>query len=339
MENEKGHRIDGIDSLKGLGIILVVTGHFIEPYRSEYPLINSIYICIYAFHMPLFCLLSGMVSVFNVKKTLLKMAWIYLLAQLFYLPFGFYSYGMANGGVEMVKRIFLPYWHMWYLYALIIWQLSLSVVEVVCKYVPKVFFLLGYIVIALMSGKVDYWPLDLTRVMVFYTFFITGYLYKNELLIFFQKRRDTKIIIAYFFILFILCTGVAIKAGSINAHVMWEYQSYIKGDYTMLERLAFLAGAFLFCIPLAASCAWCKNRFLICLGKKTLPIYIFHAAFLKVFNVLIKNINFRYDWIRLICVVIAITGVISFLQSDLIQKCINKIGNLLIGKYLTSGYN
>lgn len=64
---EKAGRSELLDQLKGLGIVLVVIGHFIEPYRERFSIINSIFICIYAFHMPLLCLLSGMVAKFDVR--------------------------------------------------------------------------------------------------------------------------------------------------------------------------------------------------------------------------------------------------------------------------------
>ena len=52
-------RIDSLDILKGIGIILVVVGHMIG---------NQLYIrpWIYAFHMPLFFMLSG--YCFNIAK-------------------------------------------------------------------------------------------------------------------------------------------------------------------------------------------------------------------------------------------------------------------------------
>ena len=44
-------RRDYIDELKGLGILLVVLGHFIEQYRMGYSFVSASFFCIYAFHM------------------------------------------------------------------------------------------------------------------------------------------------------------------------------------------------------------------------------------------------------------------------------------------------
>ena len=57
-------RRDYIDELKGLGILLVVLGHFIEQYRMGYSFVSASFFCIYAFHMALFCICSGLVARF-----------------------------------------------------------------------------------------------------------------------------------------------------------------------------------------------------------------------------------------------------------------------------------
>ncbi len=50
--NFMSHRIDWIDMLKGLGIILVVFGHTAHAK-------DTIRILIYSFHMPMFFIISG----------------------------------------------------------------------------------------------------------------------------------------------------------------------------------------------------------------------------------------------------------------------------------------
>lgn len=61
-------RRDYIDELKGLGILLVVLGHFIEQYRMGYSFVSASFFCIYAFHMALFCICSGLVARFNLAS-------------------------------------------------------------------------------------------------------------------------------------------------------------------------------------------------------------------------------------------------------------------------------
>ena len=64
MSNNKTARRDYIDIMKGLGILLVVLGHFMEQFRFGFKPIGATFICIYLFHMALFCICSGLVAHF-----------------------------------------------------------------------------------------------------------------------------------------------------------------------------------------------------------------------------------------------------------------------------------
>ena len=80
-------RRDYIDELKGLGILLVVLGHFIEQYRMGYSFVSASFFCIYAFHMALFCICSGLVARFNPRKLVTQQLWLYLVGQTLMLAF------------------------------------------------------------------------------------------------------------------------------------------------------------------------------------------------------------------------------------------------------------
>ena len=70
-------RRDYIDELKGLGILLVVFGHFMEQYRMGYSFVSASFFCIYAFHMALFCTCSGLVAQFSPCKLVTQQLWLY----------------------------------------------------------------------------------------------------------------------------------------------------------------------------------------------------------------------------------------------------------------------
>ena len=74
-------RRDYIDVLKGLGILLVVLGHFMEQYRLGSHLIGATFITIYWFHMALFCMCSGLVAHFSLRKLITQQVWLYLMGQ------------------------------------------------------------------------------------------------------------------------------------------------------------------------------------------------------------------------------------------------------------------
>lgn len=52
-------RIEWMDSLKGILILLVVIGHALLPIHTERPYVSGVYDLIYLFHMPLFIFVSG----------------------------------------------------------------------------------------------------------------------------------------------------------------------------------------------------------------------------------------------------------------------------------------
>ena len=87
-----------VDAMKGLGIILVVWGHFEEYYRGTSPLFNGTFECMYLFHMALFCLCSGLVAKFNWKKLILQQVWLYLACQTLWPPV---SRGTARPGMPL----------------------------------------------------------------------------------------------------------------------------------------------------------------------------------------------------------------------------------------------
>lgn len=238
---EKAGRSELLDQLKGLGIVLVVIGHFIEPYRERFSIINSIFICIYAFHMPLFCLLSGMVAKFDVR-------YIYL-------------------------------------------------------------------------------PLALTRVVVFYVFFIVGYLYKDILLQLIKGQKSRICYLFSFIFLTILLAPIGINAEKINANILWEYLSYLEGGYTLLERLGFCAGAMAISLLICCINTLYKNSILVKLGKNTMSIYIFHAIFVKGFDQLEAITGMGQNIFFFAARLTTAAFVIFFLQSKPILRLTGKIWN------------
>lgn len=53
-------RIDFFDNCKFFLMLLVVVGHFFEPYTASSPICRSLFLFIYSFHMPAFFFLSGL---------------------------------------------------------------------------------------------------------------------------------------------------------------------------------------------------------------------------------------------------------------------------------------
>ena len=93
-----------------------------------YSFVSASFFCIYAFHMALFCICSGLVARFNPRKLVTQQLWLYLVGQTLMLAFraAVLRENFAETG-GLLAAWLLPWRHIWYLYALIFWHLTLPV--------------------------------------------------------------------------------------------------------------------------------------------------------------------------------------------------------------------
>ena len=275
-------RREYIDELKGLGILLVVFGHFMEQYRMGYSFVSASFFCIYAFHMALFCICSGLVARFNPRKLVRQQLWLYLVGQALMLVFrtvALHENFAESGG--LFAAVFLPWRHMWYLYALIFWHLTLPVLTALRDKLGLAGACLGMALavgVALAGGLVD-WPFTLVRVFSFYPFYAFGVLFRpqiDRLAAVAAAKRPLRL-------------GAAIGLGiSYGAYFLWVLMadpimdnsaelfhdvSYAGGDRVSYRVVFYLVG-----IATTAALvilAGCRNR-LAGLGQRTLAIYLLH---------------------------------------------------------------
>ncbi len=128
-------RFDAIDSAKGIGIVLVVFGHawrgaFGAGLFPEIAVFNAIDAAIYAFHIPLFFFLSGLVFLDTLAKydigALLKgrvtrLLWPMALWTWIFFAIKLFAGGAVNDPVSLSDAPLLPlppYEHLWFLWAL-----------------------------------------------------------------------------------------------------------------------------------------------------------------------------------------------------------------------------
>lgn len=113
---EKKKRIYYWDNLKGLLMLLVVFGHFVETYGGYFSHKNLIWTAVYSFHMPAFALVSGYFIRRSSKDPIEKVpkaAGLYLMMMLLYTirPF-LYGKGFS---MELAS----PKYGLWYLLFLV----------------------------------------------------------------------------------------------------------------------------------------------------------------------------------------------------------------------------
>lgn len=143
INNQQSKRIDWLDYAKGIGIFLVVTGHTLRAMvKSEIleasPMVDGIDRWIYAFHMPLFFFISGLLIERSLSKSLPKFA-IDKLKTIAY-PYIFWSLlqGMlqifaskyTNNEISwdrLWRIVYAPVMQFWFLYVLFLSMLLYAI--------------------------------------------------------------------------------------------------------------------------------------------------------------------------------------------------------------------
>ena len=168
-------RIWELDNIKTILIFLVVLGHLFELKNTG--VINYLYIVIYFFHMPAFIFCSGYLSKPKNKKPIIKFLIIYLIFETIY--YFFYTYALER---NVTLDYFTPYWTLWYLVALVAWNILLifldtnnpkrQIITIVLSLIIGV--LIGYV------SKTDLTIFSISRIFVYLPFFLAGYYLKNN---------------------------------------------------------------------------------------------------------------------------------------------------------------
>ena len=285
-----------IDAMKGLGIILVVWGHFEEYCRGTDPLFNATFECMYLFHMALFCLCSGLVAKFNWKKLIFQQVWLYLLCQALLMVFraDVLHEDLAAAGSTWTVLL-TPWRHMWYLYALIFWELTVPLLAFARDKLALLRGRLGWpgiaigtagrlalfaaaVAIGLQAGKVD-WPYTLNRVFCFFPFYAAGVLFREEVDRWYRASQRFAVLRLTPGFLFAAVYGVWLLRILRAPEPVYEGArifndvAYTDG-YTMTDRGLFYLIGLLSALALIAALG--NIRPLASLGKRTLPIYIVH---------------------------------------------------------------
>ena len=271
-----------VDAMKGLGILLVVWGHFEEYYRTASPLINGSFEGVYLFHMALFCLCSGLVAKFNWRKLILQQIWLYLLCQALLIPFRVIvlTEDLAEAGGTLMALL-VPWRHMWYLYSLILWELTvplLSFLRDKAGLIGRIIGLAAALAIGLAAGMVE-WPYAFNRVFAFFPYYAAGVLFRTEIDCWYRAARRIVtlrvlpglalvILYGFWFVSILRAPEPVYESPRIFHDVAY------RDGYTMVDRaMVYLIGL---STALALIAVLGNVRIFADLGKRTLPIYILH---------------------------------------------------------------
>lgn len=274
--NHNSNRNYYIDNLKFCLIVLVVSGHFAIKMTGFGPVKSLLYF-IYIFHMPCFVFVSGFLAKrINAEGKLradriLVTIWLYLI---FKAVNAIITYAFTQKlDFNILKDSSAP----WYLLALSIWYILVPLIE----RIKTVYLLPASIFIGLMAGYCNHIHnvLSLSRVLVFFPFFIIGFSLSEEKLNSFLNRRIKFIAIFYLFALFIILLVYRKKVNPVSDII------YAAGPYS--DALGKLApyGIFIrfiwYILAFVTSAAYMlliprRPTFFSSLGSRTLQVYMSH---------------------------------------------------------------
>lgn len=275
-----GGRDTSLDSLKFILIFLVALCHSIEPFRYGHYSVAAFYSVVYAFHMPLFVMLSGYfskhVTLKKLKHGAPKLLESYIIMCIVTMIF--------IGNKYELKA---PMLSEWYLLSLVFWRICAAFINKLklrkALVIPMSF--VGAFAAFILLGKHSY-ALSSMRTMLFLPYFIIGYFLPTESIQSLRKNKKVVICIALPFV-------IALMVGSYfyprAIHVM-EFNSdgiSILSQLCGQNYLIALVGKFVFylCgIALCFSALTVEVRYqrIAKLGCCTLFLYCMQLYFIQV---------------------------------------------------------
>lgn len=311
-----------LSNIKGVLIFLVVFGHVIENYKSE---MNELFLFIYAFHMPLFIVISGYFSKRSNLKKIINFLLLYSIFQLMYMMVYFI------GGIP--SSFDVPVFHLWYIISMIFWYcIALTISKMNLKKISKiiVFFVLTFIAfisrwyandiestIREFYSSFYTYTLSYQRTITFLPFFLIGYFLDSEKMKNIYGRLNIKISIMLLLITacftFIYAHKYpiteAIFRGSFGKNDILLNGSFL--EYIIQIFLHYLLSAWL--CYLILNIVQDKKNIFTKLGDNSLTIFLFHPLFvfaLWKFDFFILDWNITLKLIFFFCLTIIICSIL-----------------------------
>lgn len=280
--NDMKKRYEQYDNFKGILILLVVVGHLCEimPFQEA----RESYAIIYLFHMPAFIFLSGMFGKFDVKRILKHLVLPYFVFQTLYLLFA-----REVLGTKLKFQYHKPYWILWYLMAMIWWNLLLAVLALKQRYLRYLIWAIS-IGLSLWIGTVSSVSYDytLSRTIVYLPFFLWGYYFKHSS--FFEKCQEESfrsskgyrtVAVLFAVLATIAIAVVMMHRSAINAKWFYGAYPYEKLHYHAGIRGGQLVAAAVIIVVVLMFLPEKKIPVLGTIGQRTMPIFLLHGFVIR----------------------------------------------------------
>lgn len=308
-----------LDNIKFLLIILVVFGHLIEPLINQNVIFKTVYLSIYSFHMPLFILISGMLTKLvytkeQLHKTIIDILIPFLSFTILYEIFNL----MIYGHISSATLNFEPYRILWFLFSLLLYKIFLPIIM---KFKYPILF---SIIISLIAGYVTSVGqfLSISRILYFLPFFIIGYTLTPALL---SNNRLMKIPKIFFMIILIL--NIILFYYMNNISHQWLFGSFSYDRLNMSEWFSWIIRLGIYIISFLTSISILmlipnKKLSISKFGKNSLYVYVWHYFFIKLVLGLgfISFLGYIPTYEAIIVLLFMAVIVTIFLSLDFIKK-------------------
>lgn len=271
-----------LDVLKGVLIIGVVLGHFLETSGGQAPTDlysgwysepqRTILTALYVVHMPLFVLLAGVTaSTRRLGHRIAQMVGLYLVLQTSYL--------LLRGADVSFDSLVHPVYAMWFLLAMAWWLASLPLVQRLGRAALPVAVAVSVLAVLLPSD--DTGLLTWARALCYWPFFVAGQLYGKALLrrvgeldaTVALRSAAATVLVAVTVVFLAWGVDPAWYRGADTAASMDE-----AGAVAVATRVV-CAGAAVVCALALMSLVPQRQALLEVVGRRSLPVYALHVPF------------------------------------------------------------
>jgi fucose 4-O-acetylase-like acetyltransferase len=265
------------DNLKFCLITLVVFGHLLE--LASGSTVSLIYRTIYLFHMPVFLFVSGYFADFSLRKLLPHLVLPYLIFQTLYQLFDAL---VLNGNTSLHLQYTKPFWLLWYLLAMIGYQLLLPLFKLARSLRTQIIVLLVCWGLSLAVGFARHIGefLTLSRFLGFLPFFALGHYaraYSDRIIPWLHRARTWLLpltaVIAFLGILWLWFTHCP-------ADVLYGKRSYYEIG-NPLQRLMQQVLAVNWGILLLLVIPDVSIPVVTAAGRNTMPVFLLHGFLIR----------------------------------------------------------
>ncbi len=269
------------DNMKAVLIFLVVLGHMLSKFAVGNDTADIIYKIIFSFHMPAFLFVTGYFTKNDAKNLFRSLIPLYLLFQMvnYLVNYAVKLQEEKLSTVSIHIQFFTPRYTLWYLLAMMTYQLLVPLIFTYNKRHRA--FIIGLSVIAgiLIGYNEDTANfMGMSRIVCFFPFFLLGYYEKDGKYItgIIEKRTAAvRVISAVLFFAIILFIARYYKI--IDSAWLCHTESYRGTDCTWYIRLLVYMASFPGLLFLAAWSPEKNIRGISFVGRNTLSVYLLHA--------------------------------------------------------------